>query len=281
MRLREFIEDSVARLSEIYPEKEARNIISVLLQGRLHLPSWQLVLKGEDEMVPDALACDVERLLKAEPVQYVLGKAEFYGRTFKVSPSVLIPRPETELLVEKALGMLPSSSARVLDLCTGSGAIAWSLALERKDWSVDAVDISEEALAVAEGQFGGESVCNRPRFVKGDVLNLGFLHSLGQYDMIVSNPPYIQESEKALMRRNVLDFEPSLALFVPDDDPLVFYRALAGSAVALLKDSGCAVVECNELLCFQTAGVFECDGLRDVKTEDDLAGKKRFVSFRR
>ncbi len=281
MRLRAFIEDSVARLSEIYPEKEARNIISVLLQGRLHLCSWQLVLKGEDEMAPGSLASDVERLLKGEPVQYVLGKAEFYGRTFKVSPSVLIPRPETELLVEKALGMLPSSPARVLDLCTGSGAIAWSLALERKDWSVDAVDISEDALRVAEGQFGGESVCNSPRFIRGDVLDHGFLNSLGTYDMIVSNPPYIKESEKAFMRRNVLDFEPSLALFVPDDDPLVFYRALAGSAGALLKDTGCAVVECNELLCSQTAGVFESGGLRDVKTEDDLAGKKRFVSFRR
>lgn len=281
MNLRAFIEESVSCLSGIYPEKEARNIISVLLQGRLHLSSWQLVLKGDDEMVPGDIACDVARLLKGEPVQYVLGQAEFYGRTFSVSPAVLIPRPETELLVEKALGMLPSLPARVLDLCTGSGAIAWSLALERKDWSVDAVDISEDALKVAEGQFGAESLCFRPHFIRGDVLDPGFLRSLGTYDMIVSNPPYIKESEKVFMRRNVLDYEPSLALFVPDDDPLVFYRALAQSTVALLKDSGCAVVECNELLCPQTAAVFEREGLKDVKIEDDLAGKKRFVSFRR
>ncbi len=281
MKLSEFIKKTTSSLSEIYPEKEARNIISIYLESRLGLSSWQQVIKGEEDVDESAFASDVDRLLEGEPLQYVLGEARFYGRTFKVSPAVLIPRPETELLVEKALGLLPSSSARVLDLCTGSGAIAWSLALERPQWIVDAVDISSEALKVAESQFDGQAVCNRPRFIEGDVLDPEFLRTLGRYDMIVSNPPYIKESEKAFMRKNVLDYEPSLALFVPDEDPLVFYRAIARGVADLLCETGGGIVECNDILCSQTTAVFAREGIEGVEEAADLAGKKRFVSFRR
>ena len=279
MRLKDFIDNTVFSLEALYPEREAWNIVSVLLEKRLGLLSWEQVLRGDDEMDFSALDPDVRRLLRGEPLQYVICETEFYGRTFKVDPSVLIPRPETELLVEKALELIPSSCARVLDLCTGSGAIAWTLALERSEWKVDAVDISTDALRVAEGQFSGAPHDNRPRFLEGDVLDAGFLGTLGEYDLIVSNPPYIMEREKPSMRAHVLDYEPPIALFVPDDDPLVFYGAIARGARTLLRAGGCGIVECNELLCGQTACVFEREGLKEVSIKSDLSSKMRFVSF--
>lgn len=279
MRLKDFIDNTVSSLEGLYPEREARNIVSILLEKRLHLLSWEQVLKGDEERDFSFLEPDVKRLLHGEPLQYVISEAEFYGRTFKVDSSVLIPRPETEVLVGKALELAPLSQARVLDLCTGSGAIAWTLALERREWKVDAVDISQDALKVAEGQFCGAQYDNRPRFLEGDVLDAGFLSTLGEYDLIVSNPPYIMEGEKFFMRANVLDYEPSIALFVPNYDPLVFYRAIAHGARSLLRSGGCGIVECNELLCEQTANVFEREGMEKVRTQSDLCSKMRFVSF--
>lgn len=278
MTIKQFMVDAVVALSKIYPSEEARNVVSMLLCARLGLKDWELVLRGGDPMPLDVSA-ELARLLKGEPVQYVLGYAEFYGRKFEVSPSVLIPRPETEMLVEWALACKLPKGARALDLCTGSGAIAWSLAWERPDFKLTAVDISPEALSVASGQFSRSSAPSVPHFVLADVLSEDFAKDLGTFDLLLSNPPYIMDGEKASMRANVLEYEPHLALFVPDDDALVFYRAIARAAWNLLVPGGVGIVECNELLARQSALEFENRGFSSVNIVRDLAGKERFVTF--
>ena len=230
-----------------------------------------------------------ERMAAGEPLQYIIGKAWFYGRQFRVTPDVLIPRPETEELVNGVL--MQSAVAKradkplVLDLCTGSGCIAWTLALEMPGAQVTAVDISDAALSVASSQdFVHEmeqTGANAPRFVRADVLQETL--SLGgpeKYDILVSNPPYVMDSEKALMRANVLDHEPHLALFVPDDDALKFYKAIALHASRLLKEDGFGIVEINEALGPETAELFVQVGFR-AEVVKDLFEKDRFVKFSR
>ena len=223
-------------------------------------------------------------------MQYVTGKADFYGREFAVSPAVLIPRQETEILCKSvcdsiALNGASQDGMTVLDLCTGSGCIAWTLALEMPGAEVSAIDISEEALAVASSQnFSAEiaqSGAKAPIFIKGDVLSPGTLPVSGKFDIIVSNPPYVMESEKALMRRNVLDHEPSLALFVSDEDPLIFYRAVAQIAYERLSDNGLCMVEINEALGEDTAELFRIAGFASTEIVKDLNDRDRFVVTRR
>lgn len=218
----------------------------------------------------------VARLVRGEPVQYVLGYTEFCGHRFQVNPSVLIPRPETEELVREAvvyaLGL--DRPARVLDLCTGSGCIAWSVLLDVPDAEVVAVDVSAEALDLARSQFPGRS----PLFLQADVLSETDIPG-GPFDLVLANPPYICEREKALMRPNVVDFEPALALFVPDEDPMLFYRAIARWASRLMRAGGLGIVEINEGLAPQTEAVFREAGWRQVRHQVDLGGKPRFVLF--
>lgn len=279
----------------------------------------------EPERLPlleDALG----RLLKEEPLQYVLGEAWFLGRRFKVSPAVLIPRPETEEMVDMALrlwrrktgnvtgdgaegyeaaeaeGMCRGNKAgvyrdgrgpKVLDLCTGSGCIAWSMALELPGAGVLGVDISPIALEVAASQFRDSRV--RPQFIEADVLQPEHLLSRlaeadglsagraaqekPQFDIFLSNPPYVRESERTQMRANVLDWEPGLALFVPDSDALRFYSAEAEIAAAVLRRGGFGLVEINEAFGPEVAELFRRAGLGDVRILQDLSGRDRFVSF--
>lgn len=241
----------------------------------------------------------LERLAAGEPLQYVTGFAYFYGRRFRVSPDVLIPRPETELLCRTAIesfsghrasrALCPEKDARsrVLDMCTGSGCIAWTMALECPDAEVVAVDVSDAALAVASTQDFAEELkmtgAKAPQFIKADVLaDVPSDEAFRQgFDMILSNPPYVMDSEKSLMRKNVLDHEPHLALFVSDDDPLLFYRAVAQWALQLLKPGGFGIVEINEALGEETAEIYRRSGFGDVTMIKDLNDKDRFVSFRR
>ena len=239
----------------------------------------------------EMVMADFERMASGEPMQYVVGRAWFYGREFNVSPCVLIPRGETELLVHEILnvtrGML-AQCVNVLDLCTGSGCIAWSLALEIPASKVTAVDISDGALAVASTQDFSQEMAltgsSAPTFVKADVLKspadsgYDFLQN-GKYDIIVSNPPYVMDSEKFQMRANVLDHEPHLALFVPDQDPLIFYRAVARWASELLSDNGVGMVEINEALGQETAELFRNAGFSHAEVVKDLHEKDRFVLF--
>lgn len=230
-----------------------------------------------------------DRMAACEPLQYIIGMAWFYGRQYRVTPDVLIPRPETEELVNAVLiqsaGARYSDGPLVLDLCTGSGCIAWSLVLEMPGARVTAVDISDGALDVASSQdFAVEMAqtgAQTPEFVKADVLQETLpLGGPDKYDIIVSNPPYVMDSEKALMRTNVLDHEPHLALFVPDDDPLKFYKALALHASRLLKEDGFGIVEINEALGAETAELFVKAGFR-TEVVKDLFEKDRFVKFSR
>ena len=319
MLLSEFIASALAGLESLYPRAEARSMVSILVCERLGVQSWTHIANPSFEVPEQSLAqleADLQKLLASEPLQYVLGYAEFYGRRFRVTKDVLIPRPETELLVDTVLQKLKSASRgcdlaalKILDLCTGSGCIAWTLALEcpqspchacsREPVAahITAIDISPAALAIARSQFSGElsrgasgnsMVGGREvTFIEADVLDLSEeglsgTHSklaLGQFDVIVSNPPYVMEQEKALMRSNVLDHEPALALFVPDDDPLIFYRAIAHHASRLLSAHGWGIVEINTLLAEPTAECFRQAGLQDVTILPDLSGKPRFVSF--
>lgn len=254
----------------------------MLCEDLLGVRSWTHIVEPGTEIPEDRLAeleDDVRRMSCGEPVQYVIGEADFFGRRFKVNPSVLIPRPETEMLVNEAVtsAMTADRPVRVLDLCTGSGCIAWSIALEVRDSEVVAVDISDAALETASSQFDE----SKPLFVKADVLDTEQDFPYGAFDFVVSNPPYIMEKEKAQMRINVLEHEPALALFVPDDDPLVFYRAVARWAQRFLVPGGTGLVEINEQLPEETAAVFKDAGMTDVSVISDYSGKSRIVRFRK
>ena len=307
MLLRNLINECTQTVSTLYPEGEAREMVFALFEHilgtRRHTHVIEPAYEVPAEKVDDVLAA-VARLAGGEPLQYVLGTACFYGRDFKVSPSVLIPRPETEILCRSAVDMLSGSCEslypdrisqdspagrrlRMLDLCTGSGCIAWTMALENPDAEVVAVDISDAALEVASSQGFSDELsrtgAKAPVFVKADVL--ADVPADGpfaeEFDIILSNPPYVMDKEKALMRTNVLDHEPHLALFVSDDDPLIFYRAVARWASRLLSPSGFGIVEINEALGAETAQVFIDAGFPTAQVLQDFSGRDRFVHFSR
>lgn len=288
MLLRDLISKGTETISQAFPEREAREMVLMFLQHSIGVTRHTHILEPSYEVSEEASAEAMRafgRMAAGEPVQYIIGKAFFYDREFNVTPDVLIPRPETELLVREAVNWARRSgreTMRIADLCTGSGCIAWSMAMELPGAEVTAVDISDGALAVAAGQESGSAAAGcpcevvAPKFIKADVL-AGPVEGLGTFDMILSNPPYVMDSEKALMRKNVLEHEPWLALFVPDDDPLLFYRAVAAWARQLLKPDGLCLVEINEALGRQTAEVFEDAGFRDVEVLQDLNSRDRFV----
>ena len=282
MLLRDLISKGTETISQAFPEREAREMVLMFLQHSIGTSRHTHILEPSYE-VSEEVSVEAmhafERMAAGEPIQYIIGKAHFYGREFNVTPDVLIPRPETELLVREAVNWARRSGRkpmRIADLCTGSGCIAWSMAMELPDSEVTAVDISDGALAVASGQ---KFECdNAPKFIKADVL-AGPVEGLGTFDMILSNPPYVMDSEKAMMRKNVLDHEPWLALFVSDDDPLVFFRAVAAWARQCLKPDGVGIVEINESLGPETAAVFSQAGFADASVILDLSDRPRFVRF--
>ena len=285
MKLKDIISEGTKTVSALYPEMEAREMVLAYLEHSLGTTRHTHIIDPACE-VPDQALDEIHdafgRMASGEPVQYVTGSSYFYGRQFNVSPSVLIPRPETELLCREVLNR--RSSGRMIDLCTGSGCIAWTLALEKPGAEVIGVDISDGALEVAACQdFSQEmksSGAKAPSFVKADVLGEPSA-IIGQFDVLTSNPPYVMESEKLLMRKNVLDHEPHLALFVSDEDPLLFYRAVGQWALALLKPGGFGIVEINEALGPETESVFKNLNFRNVRTVKDLNDKDRFVAFER
>ncbi|MBR5299082.1 MAG: peptide chain release factor N(5)-glutamine methyltransferase [Bacteroidales bacterium] len=285
MNLKDLIKEGINTISSLYPEGEAREMVLAYLEHRIATTRHTHILNPDyvvsDDLVPE-IRDAYSRMASGEPLQYVIGESWFYGRRFNVSPDVLIPRPETEILCRTVLSPKAIVPKRVLDLCTGSGCIAWTLALEIPGAEVTGVDISDGALAVASGQDFDEEVAltgaKAPQFLKADVLGEP-LTNLGMFDVLVSNPPYVMDSEKALMRSNVLDHEPHLALFVSDDDPLVFYRAVAEWALKHLRPEGRGVVEINEALGEETAEIYRKAGFTDVHIIKDLNDKDRFVAF--
>lgn len=215
----------------------------------------------------------LQRLSRFEPLQYIEGRTLFLGREFWVAPGVLIPRPETEELVELMLKEIPAD-ARILDVGTGSGCIAISLAKELPDTLVTAWDVSPEALSVARAN--ARKLQSNVRFVECDVLACQ-VDEVGLYDVIVSNPPYVTEAEKADMEPNVLQWEPSLALFVPDDDPLRFYRRIAVLGRDMLADGGRLYFEINRAYGREMVEMLRAMGYVGVRGEKDLSQNDRFV----
>lgn len=267
-----------SELSAAYDRAEAQAIAYRLLGHFLGVSRTDVLLdkpiSGHQPDWPTLLA----RLKAHEPVQYVLGEEEFYGRTFAVTPATLIPRPETEELVRLVLqeqNALPPAPCSLLDIGTGSGCIAVTLALELPDARVTAWDISPEALAVA--RKNAERLGATVNFEEHDVLNsqLSSLHS--PFSILVSNPPYVAQAEAATIHPNVLDHEPHLALFVPDDDPLLFYKAIADLGLKALVPGGRVFLEINARFGAETAAVFAERGYESAQVLQDLAGKDRFV----
>lgn len=260
--------------------------------------SFADILCGATEHLSDAdtlrLQQSVARLLDAEPLQYVTGTAFFCGHSFHVAPGVLIPRPETEWIVDTAVGIVMSSAPRILDIGTGSGCIATSisLALADRHCYTEAWDISEDALRIAADN--AERLGADVKFCRRDALRLEedfpaeerleaeqggaeALRDSASWDIIVSNPPYICNREAADMHANVLRHEPHLALFVPDTDPLLFYRAIASYAMRSLRKGGWLLFECNTLYAHDTAQMALDMGFATSVVEDDCFGKPRFV----
>ena len=219
----------------------------------------------------------LEDLKRQRPVQHIIGYTDFCGCRIKVTPDVLIPRPETEEMVNS---LTPVSSptgegCRILDLCTGSGCIAIALKKAFPQAEVTAVDVSEKALVIAKEN--AESNNTDINFIQADLLAHHYPLPTTHYSLIISNPPYVRESERAQMQRNVLDYDPSLALFVPDDDPLRFYKAIANIAKNHLAPQGMLVVEINEALADETCDVLRVVGLVPA-VHTDFRGKSRWVS---
>lgn len=291
MLLRDFLKEGISRLEPLYPTPEARDIILSLCESRLGIGRYTYTTDPDYSLSAESaqvLAEDLGRLAAGEPLQYVLGFSEFYGRHFNVTPDVLIPRPETEILCDEALKIARShaSAPKVLDLCTGSGCIAWTMALEVPGALVYGIDISEKALALASGQDLSPACHCRldrssPSFLQADILQDPPHFPCGTFDLILSNPPYVMDSQKKDMRPNVLEYEPSIALFVPDEDPLVFYRAVARWSLALLSPDGTVIVEINDLLGERTRDLFLSSGFEEVSILKDFSGKNRFVKFAR
>ncbi len=266
-----------AELSGIYPTEEIMGITKILLE---HVTGWnytQQVINAHKSLLDrdkEQINSIVKRLKEYEPVQYILGKTEFYGLKIRVSPAVLIPRPETEELVALVLQKNIMEKPKILDLGTGSGCIALALKSRLKNATVTGVDISGDALEIARenAKLNGLDVC----FLKGNMLKWREL-SRGKYDIIVSNPPYVTEKEKTAMEPNVLNYEPSDALFVPDDDPLVFYRAVAELSKNQLVNGGSLFLEINANFANGVEILLNKAGFKNIEVLNDLSGKGRFV----
>lgn len=267
------------RLAELYGLDEAKAICYIVLEelaqiNRLKLSVDPDIRLSESEILSVHFA--FKELLLHKPLQYVLGKAWFLDLTFMVKPGVLIPRPETEELVLWIQEDHPDTSKRLgLDIATGSGCIAISLALKIKGLSMYATDISTDALALA--QTNNQTLQAGVNILQHDILGSEPLPCAKAFDFIVSNPPYVRELEKAQMKSNVLDYEPHLALFVPDDDALLFYRHIAKFARKNLKDKGLLYLEINEALAIETHALLYQEGFESIELRHDLHGKPRMM----
>jgi len=267
-----------------YGDKEAKAITRYLLEVGYGLSMTDILCGATEQLPPDEMGENLRRLLKGEPVQYVVGKAEFGGRTFKVTPDVLIPRPETYELCqwvveEKREERREERDFSVLDIGTGSGCIAITLALDIPRAKVEAWDISEGALSIARQNV--EDLHAHVDFKQVNVLSSLPKQGGPEWVFIVSNPPYICKKEAASMEQHVLDHEPHQALFVPDEDPLVFYKAIGQYACHALANHGYLFFEINPLYATEITKMLDEMGFFEIETRKDQFGKVRFVRARK
>ena len=272
-------------LTPLYDAGEAQAIVRTVLDVEYGMTLTDIICGKVNELSSDEernLEEIITRLQNGEPVQYVLGEADFAGRTFHVEPGVLIPRPETAELcqwIEEEVSSLKADERKqILDICTGSGCIAITLGLTIPNSEVTGWDISEDALRIAQGNVEMLKARN-VRIEYQDALMLP--KAAEAADIIVSNPPYICEKEKADMEKNVLEHEPSIALFVPDKEPLKFYRAIAEYASSALKSEGALYFEINPIYEKETREMLEELGFKDIETKEDAFGKKRMMKAKK
>lgn len=278
MILKQAIEQLKSGLAGVAEPAEVQAMIRVVCEDVFNYDPVDMALRQDSELpdfAPQRVEDIIARLRRHEPLQYIVGSARFHGHRFKVTPAVLIPRPETEQLVDLIIDENPGSDLRVLDMGTGSGCIAISLARALKFATVDALDVSRDALAVARENAAALKV--KVRLFESDMLAP---QPSATYDIIVSNPPYICWSERETMDSNVKDYEPSAALFVPDNDPLLFYKAIAAYAAQSLEPGGRLYLEINQRFANEMRRLLDENGFNDVRIIDDSYGKPRFAAAR-
>ena len=267
------------RIAALYSPEECRRI------ARMAAATWsgerEVKFLTEPNEIIEIIALEQlsDELAEGRPIQYVVGRADFYGEEFAVREGVLIPRPETEELVGWTLEQAEAfTNPQIVDICTGSGCIAISLKKNLKSATVAAIDISDEALAIA--RENATALQADVEFIKDDVLSGLPMLNDRLFDIIVSNPPYIPSSEQNAMHINVTGFEPHLALFVADDDPLIFYRLIAQRAREILTDDGVLLFEIHETLAEATASMLEGEGYTNIEIRNDFRQKPRMICCR-
>lgn len=268
-------------LKEYYPITEINAFIKIIFKDIFNINILD-IYTGKDINLSDNQLKELEdilrRLKKYEPIQYIIGYSEFYGMQLQVNSNVLIPRPETEEMVELILkDNKETENLNVLDIGTGSGCIALAISNNLKTPKVTGWDISEKALETAKSN--AHKLNLNVIFERKDILNIDSTNQ--QYDIIVSNPPYVTEQEKAYIEHNVLDWEPENALFVPDNNPLLYYDAIARFALKTLSPNGRIYFEINQLFGEEMANKMEMLGYRDVSILKDMAGKDRIIKAKR
>lgn len=264
-------------LQSVYPKTEISGITRLIIESVTGWDFSQQILHKNNVLensVTEKVAIIVERLRKHEPIQYILGETEFFDLKLQVNPSVLIPRPETEELVQLILTSDIKKDATILDIGTGSGCIALALKSGLKNARVYGTDISEQALNAA--QLNAKINSLEVDFFQADILNWG-KNKWQSYDVIVSNPPYVRESEKKQMNYNVLNYEPANALFVSDNDPLIFYRRICEFAQMHLVKNGVLFFEINENLDTEMTELLKSFKFKNIETRTDINGKKRMI----
>ncbi|MDD2632347.1 MAG: peptide chain release factor N(5)-glutamine methyltransferase [Bacteroidales bacterium] len=267
------------KLRKLYPEEEAGSLLDILLLeiagiNRMQRIADKALRLSESEILKIHFAC--KELMQQRPIQYILGHTDFYGLRLKVNEHVLIPRPETEELVEWIIKTYKNiGSSKILDIGTGSGAIALALSKNLADAEIWALDVSTEALEVAA--LNGAALELPVKWIGADIGNSSQYHQFPLFDVIVSNPPYVTESDKALMQANVLDYEPAGALYVSDADPLVFYRNIITFTQTHLNSGGAIFMEINERFGKEMHAVLAESGFQNIELRHDLRGRMRMV----
>jgi release factor glutamine methyltransferase len=283
MTLSEFRSALKDTLQDFYSNSELDQLAKSLLMSRMNLNSTAYLLASEAEVsdeVLEQLRSDVQRLSMHEPLQYVLGNTSFYGLEIQCNSAALIPRPETEELVDWVLSEVQLPSCALIDLGTGTGCIPLAIKAKRPSWQVSAIDVSEDALALA--RTNALSLVLDVHFEAADLLkDFSDLAIKDNLNVVISNPPYIPNADAMSMLPNVLNHEPHLALFVPDSDPLLFYRRIVAFSEQYLEKEGYVFVEIHEDLSDETIQLFHQAGFANIELRKDLQGKPRMIKAQR
>ncbi len=283
LKLKDLKQLFINSLKDIYPSEEVQSFFNLLANKHLCLSRIEIAIQP-DKIVSEVKVLEfkkgISRLEKFEPIQYIIGDTEFFGLPFLVNKDVLIPRPETEELVSWIINDSKNKLANILDVGTGSGCIAISLANKLKNATVSAIDISDKALSIAKQNASLNKV--NVNFMSVDVLKFEkseqlISHLDSKYDVIVSNPPYVRMLEKELMQPNVIEHEPNIALFVEDEDPLLFYRKISQLSKQYLKQDGVLYFEINEYLSKEMKVMLDSEGFKNIEIKNDIFEKDRMI----